>query len=193
MSKLVYVTTNQEKVKEANCFFVETYGFEIEIVNPVFEVLEIQAKTSGEVAAFSAQYAAKELGIGCLKSDTGLYIECLGGLPGPYNAYFDKQIGVEKFLELLKDQKNRRARLEHAFAFCEPNGKPFVFSSGGTGNIAYAPAGNKGRWHDFFYIPEGETETLSQLRERNAHYEKQFWGTAIDEFAVWYKKHIESK
>ena len=54
-----------------------------------------------------------------LKSDTGLYIDALGGLPGPYNHYFDKQIGIEKFLELLKNEKNRKERLEHCFAFCE--------------------------------------------------------------------------
>ena len=33
-----------------------------------------------------------------------------GGLPGPYNHYFDKLIGVEKFFELFKYEKNRKAR-----------------------------------------------------------------------------------
>jgi len=107
--KLIYLTTNQQKVEEANEFFSKQYGFNIEIVNPDFEILEIQAKTCSEVVAFSAKYAADKLGYAVLKSDTGLYIEALGGLPGPYNAYFDKQIGIEKFLELLKNEKNRNS------------------------------------------------------------------------------------
>ena len=137
MEKLIYLTTNPNKVNEANEFFSKKYGFNIEIVNPNFEILEIQASTCKEVAAFSAEYAANKLKTAVLKSDTGLYIDALGGLPGPYNHYFDKQIGIEKFLELLKNEKNRKARIEHCFAFCKPGNKAIVFSGGGTGTIAY--------------------------------------------------------
>ena len=93
-SKLIYLTTNPYKIEEANKFFKQKYGFNIEVVNPDFEIVEIQAKTCAEVASFSAKYAADKLGCAVLKSDSGLYIDALGGLPGPYNAYFDKQIGI---------------------------------------------------------------------------------------------------
>ena len=77
--KLIYLTTNPHKVEEANEFFSKKYGFGIEIVNPDFEILEIQAKTCSEVAAFSAKYAADRLGCAVLKSDSGLY-----SLRGPH-------------------------------------------------------------------------------------------------------------
>ncbi len=188
MNKLIYLTTNKEKVREANTFFKEKYGFNIEIVNPDFEILEIQAKTCGEVAGFSAKYAADRLGVPVLKSDTGLYIDALGGLPGPYNAYFDKQIGVDKFLELLKNEKNRSARIEHCFAYCEPGEEPIVFTGGGNGTISKKAKGNVGRWHDKFFIPDGETKTLSELREIDYEKESSYWGTAKDDFAKWYKE-----
>ena len=188
MSKLIYLTTNPHKVNEANHFFNEKYGFGVEIMNPDFEIIEIQAKTCAEVAAFSAKYAADKLKKAVLKSDAGLYIDALGGLPGPYNAYFDKQIGVKKFLEMLKNEKNRRARIEHCFAYCEPGKEPVVFSGGGTGRIAMKPRGRLGRWHSFFYIPDGETKTLSELQEEDYEKEAKFWGNAIEQFAEWYKK-----
>ena len=187
MSKIVYLTTNKYKFREAEIVLKNKYGLDVEIMNPDFEIYEIQAKTCAEVAAFSAKYAADKLNKPCLKSDTGLYLEALGGLPGPYNAYFDKQIGVEKFLELLKDQTNRKARLEHCFAYCEPGCEPIVFSGGGTGTIAYEPKGRVGRWHDFFFIPDGEEQTLSELREINYEREAIYWGDAKDQFAKWYK------
>ena len=109
MKKLIYLTTNPHKVEEANEFFGKKYGFNLEIVNPDFEILEIQAENCADVAAFSVKYAAEKLGYPVLKSDSGLYLDALGGLPGPYNHYFDKQMGVDKFLELLKDEKNRKA------------------------------------------------------------------------------------
>ena len=188
MSKLIYLTTNSHKVNEANHFFNEKYGFGVEIMNPDFEIIEIQAKTCAEVAAFSAKYAADKLKKAVLKSDAGLYVDALGGLPGPYNAYFDKQIGVKKFLEMLKNEKNRRARIEHCFAYCEPGKEPVVFSGGGTGRIAMKPRGRLGRWHSFFYIPDGETKTLSELQEEDYEKEAKFWGNAIEQFAEWYKK-----
>jgi XTP/dITP diphosphohydrolase len=186
MKKLIYLTTNPYKVKEANEFFGKKYGFNLEIVNPDFEILETQAETCGEVVAFSAKYAADKLGYPVLKSDTGLYLDALGGLPGPYNHYFDKQIGVEKFLDLLKNEKNRKARLEHCFAYCEPGCEPIVFTGGGTGRIAYEPKGIIGRWHDLFYIPDGEEMTLAELREIDYEKEASYWGDAKDQFAKWY-------
>ena len=176
MKKLIYLTTNPHKVEEANEFFGKKYGFNLEIVNPDFEILETQAKTCSEVVAFSAKYAADKLGCAVLKSDSGLYLDALGGLPGPYNAYFDKQIGAEKFLKLLENETNRQARLEHCFAYCEPGEEPIVFTGGGTGTISYELKGNMGRWHDFFFIPDGEEKTLSELREIDYEKEASFWG-----------------
>ena len=190
MAKLTYVTGNTHKKEELEYFFKDEPSVQIDIIDPGFEVLEIQAKTCADIAAFSSKYAADKLGIACLKSDSGLYIDCLGGLPGPYNAYFDKQIGTEKFLELMKAQTNRKARLEHCFAYCEPNQEPVIFSGGSTGTIAQNAVGQSGRWHDQFYIPDGENETLSQLREKDRTYEQQFWGTALPDFAEWFKKNI---
>lgn len=184
---MVYLTTNPGKFAEAERIFKE-YGIDIQIKNPDFEVLEIQADNCKEVASFSVKYACEKLNRPCVKSDSGLYIDALGGLPGPYNHDFDTHIGIEKFLELFKNETNRKARLEDCFAYCEPGSEPIVFTGGGTGIIANESKGNLGRWHDKFYIPDGETKTLSELREENIDYEAKFWGTAKYDFARWYKE-----
>ena len=185
--KPVYLTTNKGKFNEAYRIFKEQYGFDIDIKEPDFEVLEIQADNCKDVVAFSVKYACEKLGRPCIKSDSGLYIDALGGLPGPYNHDFDTHIGVEKFLELFKNETNRKARLEDCFAYCEPGCEPIVFKGGGTGTISYEAKGNLGRWHDKFYIPDGETKTLSELRKIDSEKEARFWGTAKYDFAEWYK------
>ena len=186
--KLIYLTTNKFKFREAEMVLHDQYGIELEVVNPNFEILEIQAKTCAEVAGFSARYAADKLGKPCLKSDTGLYLEMLGGLPGPYNAYFDKQIGYEKFLKMIKNEKNRKARLEHCFAYCEPGKEPVIFSGGTNGIIAKEAAGYDGRWHDFFFVPEGENKTLAEIGDEDPVKKNSFFGSAIHDFAKWYKE-----
>lgn len=190
MSKIIYLTTNKYKFREAEIVLKNRYGLDIEIMNPDFEIYEIQAKTCAEVAAFSAKYAADKLGKPCLKSDTGLYLEALGGLPGPYNAYFDKQIGVEKFLNMIKDETNRKATLEHCFAFCRPGEEPIVFTGKDHGTIAKEPRGNDGRWHDFFYIPDGDTRTLAEIGDENQEEKASRYGNAIHSFAKWAKENL---
>ena len=186
MEKPVYLTPNKGKFEEAMHIFKDRYVFDIDIKEPDFEVLEIQATNCKDVVAFSVKYACEKLGRPCIKSDSGLYIDALGGLPGPYNHDFDHCIGVDKFLELFKNETNRKARLEDCFAYCEPGEEPIVFTGGGTGTIAYEAKGNLGRWHDKFYIPDGETKTLSELREIDRDYEAKFWGSAKEDFAKWY-------
>ena len=187
MEKPVYLTGNKGKFEEAQRIFKEKYGFDIDIKEPDFEIIEIQAKSCRDVVAYSVKYACEKLNRPCIKSDSGLYIDALGGLPGPYNAYFDKQIGVEKFLRMMKEETQRSARLEDCFGYCEPGQEPIIFCGGSTGSIAYEASGNLGRWHDKFYIPDGENETLSVLREKDRDYEAKFWGTAKFDFAEWYK------
>ena len=96
-----------------------------------------------------------------------------------------KKVGVDKFLEMLKGEKNRKARIEHCFAYCEPGGEPIIFTGGGTGTIAKKPKGERGRWHDKFFIPDGEKKTLSELREIDYEKEASYWGTAKDDFAKY--------
>ena len=43
MEKPVYLTTNKGKFEEAMHIFKDKYGFDIDIKEPDFEVLEIQA------------------------------------------------------------------------------------------------------------------------------------------------------
>ncbi len=117
--EIIYLTTNKYKLREAEIVLRDKYGFDLKAMNPDFEIYEIQAETCAEVAGFSARYAADCIKKPCIKSDTGLYIEALGGLPGPYNHYFDVQIGPEKFLKLIANEVNRNARIEHCFAYCE--------------------------------------------------------------------------
>ena len=193
MEKPVYLTTNKGKFEEAMHIFKDKYGFDIDIKEPDFEVLEIQATNCKDVVAFSVKYACEKLGRPCIKSDSGLYIDALGGLPGPYNHDFDHCIGVDKFLELFKNETNRKARLEDCFAYCEPGEEPVIFTGGGTGTIAYEAKGNLGRWHDKFYIPDGENKTLSELREIDRDYEAKFWGSAKEDFAKWYKENKYNK
>ena len=58
MKKLTYLTSNIYKFREAKEVLADQYGFDLEIMDPDFELYEIQAKTCAEVVAFTAKYGA---------------------------------------------------------------------------------------------------------------------------------------
>ena len=68
---------------------------------------------------------------------------------------------------MLKDETNRKARIEHCWAYCEPGQEPKVFIGGSDGTIAMKESGKSSRWVDKFFIPDGETRTISAIRDEN--------------------------
>jgi XTP/dITP diphosphohydrolase len=190
MQKIIYLTTNKDKAYEAQEFFGKKLGINIEIMKPDFKLIEIQAEKCADVVAFTVKYAADKIQKPVIKSDAGFYIDALGGLPGPYSTYFDKQIGTEKFLKLMKNEKNRKARIEYSWAYCEPNKSPKVFTDGTIGALAYRSSGQSSRWVDKFFIPEGESETISAIRDKDYQKANSFWGNAKGKLFYWLKENI---
>ncbi len=103
MKKITYVTGNWSKIMSAKQI-LEPLGIEVE--NIKMETTEIQADTVEEVAMHSAKEASDKLKCTVLKNDTGLYVEALGGFPGPYTHYVDEKLGEDGILKLLENEKN---------------------------------------------------------------------------------------
>lgn len=88
MKKIIYVTGNMSKLMSARNI-LEPLGFEID--NIKMDTMEIQADSVDEVAMHSAKEASDKLKCAVLKNDTGLFVDALGGFPGPYTHYVDEK------------------------------------------------------------------------------------------------------
>ena len=124
MKKITYVTGNWSKIMSAKNI-LEPLGIEVD--NVKMETTEIQADTVEEVAMHSAKEASDKLKCAVLKNDTGLYVDALGGFPGPYTHYVDERLGEDGLLKLLEGVDNRNACFMEAFAYCEYGKEPIVF------------------------------------------------------------------
>lgn len=157
MKKITYVTGNWAKIMSARQV-LEPLGFEID--NVKMETTEIQADTVEEVAMHSAKEASERLKCTVLKNDTGLFVEALGGFPGPYTHYVDEKLGEDGILKLLEGIENRNACFIEAFAYCEYGKEPIVFKSITKGTIAKEKSGMYGWSWDYIFIPEGNEKTM---------------------------------
>ena len=157
MKKITYVTGNWAKVASAK-HVLEPLGYEVN--NIKLSTIEIQANDVEDVAKYSAKWASEELKCDVLKNDSGLFVESLGGFPGPYTAYVEDTIGEDGLLKLLDGVENRKAYFKEVLAYCEYGKEPITFVGITPGTIAKEKAGTMGWSWDFVFVPEGETKTL---------------------------------
>lgn len=117
---LRYVTTNDGKVREAEAYL----GDGVAAVD--YDYTEIQADSLESVAAHGAREAHEHVGGPVIVDDAGLYLEGFDGFPGPYSAYVEDTLGVERVGRLARAEDERRAKFRCVIAYCD--GDPFEAS-----------------------------------------------------------------
>lgn len=116
---LRYVTTNEGKVREAREHLDQVTGLD-------YDYLEIQASDLETVAAYGAREAYAHAEEPVIVDDSGLFIEGLGGFPGPYSAYVEDTLGIELVGQLARETTATRAHFHCVVAYCD--GEAFAAS-----------------------------------------------------------------
>ncbi|WP_299233109.1 non-canonical purine NTP pyrophosphatase [Natronomonas sp.] len=114
---LSYVTTNDGKVREAESYLGEG------VSSVDYDYPEIQADSLERVAAHGARDAHRHVGGPVIVDDAGLYIDGFEGFPGPYSAYVENTLGVERVGALAREDGATRAAFRCVIAYCD--GEPF--------------------------------------------------------------------
>lgn len=165
---ILFATSNPHKVVEAQAVAKE-YGINISQLNLIYP--EVRAETVSKVAQEGVKYVYKQLSRPVIVEDSGLFIEALGGFPGPYSAYVYKKIGSEGILDLLAQKDNRRAIFRSAFGYCDRRGER-VFEGEVCGEITKELLGATGFGYDPIFKPLDCDCTFAQdskLKDRVSH------------------------
>ncbi|WP_049921618.1 XTP/dITP diphosphatase [Halopiger djelfimassiliensis] len=176
---LRFVTGNEGKAREA-----EAYLEGITAVNQVeYDYTEIQSDSLADVAAHGAREAFEALGDTepVLVDDAGLFVDALGGFPGPYSAYVEDTVGVERLWRLVEQEDDRRARFRTVLAYADEDGVE-TFEGSVAGTIV-APRGEGGFGYDPIFEYNGQTMAEMSTEEKNAISHR---GRALAKFAEWY-------
>ncbi len=98
-----------------------------------------------------------------LGEDSGLEVEALDGRPGVETARWAQGRHVERVLEALAGEKDRRARYVCELVCLEPDGHELRGTGTLQGRIADEPRGTAGFGFDPVFVPDGETPTVAEL------------------------------
>ena len=153
---------------------------------------EIQSENLKEIAETSVKNAYQRCRLPIFVEDAGLFIEGLGGFPGPYAAYVYKTVHNCGILKLMENAADRRAEFQSVIAYCDDQTpcEPVCFEGEVKGEITLAERkeqGKSGFGFDPIFQPAGSQETFAEMTiaEKNCYSHRAM---AIRKFAEWYKK-----
>lgn len=162
--KILFGTSNLHKLQEATNIFSET---EFEVIHYPVDLLEIQNPSIEKIAIYSLENLPST-DYEIFVEDTGLFIECLNGFPGPYAAQTFKSLGNPGIIKLMHETENRKAYFESSVAFRDKKGKVQAFTARCNGIISKEIKGDQ--WgFDPIFVPldklNPKNKTFSQLGE----------------------------
>lgn len=168
MKKIVFATTNKNKIREVNMMME---GFDVKLI-PMSELgIDVDIEETGTTFEENAIIKAKAIcdltGEIALADDSGLEVDYLDGAPGVYSSRFlgedtPYEIKNDYIIDKLKDAKGdeRSARFACAMAMVFPDGDVETCYGTIEGLIGYEQRGNNGFGYDpIVYVPEYEMTT----------------------------------
>ncbi len=175
---LKFATTNPGKVREAR----EYLGGVVDGVEPWdYDYPELQADDLEPIALAGARdaYAAGD-GTPVFVEDAGLFVEGLGGFPGPYSSYAYDTLGNEGLWRLAEPLEDRAAAFRSVIAYADGEAER-TFEGAVRGRLV-APRGDGGFGYDPIFEHDGRTFAELSTAEKNAISHR---GRALATFADW--------
>ena len=170
MEKLVFATNNRHKLEEVSAMT----GGTVKIVSLAeigcHDDIPETADTFQGNALQKAAYVYEHFGLPCFADDSGLEVDCLGGIPGVLSARYagehgNSEANIAKLLDAMKGSENRKADFKTVVALILPYGKTEFFEGRVDGVITMEKRGEGGFGYDPIFIPDGYDKTFAELGE----------------------------
>ncbi|MFB6093648.1 MAG: RdgB/HAM1 family non-canonical purine NTP pyrophosphatase [Halanaeroarchaeum sp.] len=175
---LRFATTNEGKLEEAR----EHLAGITDVSQFDYDYLEVQSDDLSHIAARGAResYEALDGTAPVIVDDTGLFVRSLDGFPGPYAAYVEDTLGVDRVWELASGAEDRRATFRCVVAYADDEGVE-TFEGSVTGTLV-APRGTGGFGYDPIFEYDGQTFAEMTTAEKDAFSHRS---RALSKFADW--------
>ena len=180
MQKIVLSTNNGKKLAE-----IESLLSDLSVETVPQETLKIGVAeepfdTFIENALAKARFASNATNLPAIADDSGICVDALNGMPGILSARFsgeltDDKRNNKKLLELLKDEKNRKAHYYCALVFIRSpkDPQPIIAEGIWQGEILLGPQGKNGFGYDPIFLDYktdlSAAELTPELKNRISH------------------------
>lgn len=159
--RLIFVSKNRHKHEEARQILAPL-GIVVETHHT--EIHELQTVDTEALVRDKAEHAFQKIGRPLFVEHTGLYLDMLGGFPGGLTQIFWDSLKKDRFASLFaSDEHKVIARTTIGFV---DGRRVHLFHGEIGGRIVSPPRVDHGFQWDCVFVPEGETESFSEMGER---------------------------
>src|ERR671919_1290572 len=181
MENITFASANQNKFLEVQSI-LSTRNISVNFSQ--IHLVEIQSDSLEEIAREKAKTAFAKVRKQVIVEDDGLFINSLGGFPGPYSSFVFRTIGNDGILKLLAGSANRSAYFRSLIAFY--NGITLSISEGRVDGRISDRVTEGGWGYDPIFVPDGTDLTFAELKKNKNEYSHR--KRALEKFAQWYLK-----
>ncbi|HEX9239472.1 MAG TPA: non-canonical purine NTP pyrophosphatase, partial [Candidatus Bathyarchaeia archaeon] len=128
-----FMTENPDKFREAESILA-SQGIKIQHLKRT--KVEVQDPSLEKIARFAVKSAPIHPPGLLVVEDSGLFIDALGGFPGPFSSYVYNTIGLKGILSLMRNQRKRNAYFQTSIAVASTNVPPRVFTGTVRGSVS---------------------------------------------------------
>lgn len=165
MKKLLFVTSNDRKIKDYNRRF-EPLGYHIEQLN--IDLNEGRSLDIKEITQLKLQQAKKaSLGNPVFVEDRGFFIPALNGFPGSFVKVFLKSIGVQGIIDLMRTKTDRTAKFISVLGYWDGNQEHYFIEIEDGFITNDVCVGDLRGWTEILYIYGYKTHPGRSLCELN--------------------------
>lgn len=155
--KITFVTGSQNKFDEAKQIITDIEHQDLDLV-------EVQGVDPKPIIAHKLEEAKKTLQGNLVVEDISLYLEALGGLPGPLIKWFMKTIGNDGIVKITESFSNNKTVAKCIVGFGKEDGGIEYFEGSIDGEIV-SPRGENGFGWDAIFQPTGWTKTFAEMTQ----------------------------
>ena len=180
MQKIILSTNNSKKLAEIESLLSDLSVETVPQATLKIGVAEEPFDTFIENALAKARFASNASNLPAIADDSGICVDALNGMPGILSARFsgeltDDKRNNKKLLELLKDEKNRKAHYYCALVFIRSpkDPQPIIAEGIWQGEILLGPQGKNGFGYDPIFLDYktdlSAAELTLELKNRISH------------------------
>ena len=180
MQKIILSTNNGKKLAEIESLLSDLSVETVPQATLKIGVAEEPFDTFIENALAKARFASNATNLPAIADDSGICVDALNGMPGILSARFsgdltDDKRNNKKLLELLKDEKNRKAHYYCALVFIRSpkDPQPIIAEGIWQGEILLGPQGKNGFGYDPIFLDYktdlSAAELTLELKNRISH------------------------
>lgn len=157
MKSLVFVTSNREKIEDAVKLLPE---YKIEHID--FEVPEIQSFDIHRIVEHKIKFAYEHVHKPCFVLDSGWYLDCLNGFPGPLVRWYFEIVKEDKICQIAHLLKNAKCHWTTFLGYHDGERITYIEETI-YGTLPKSPRGFGGYNWDRILVPDGSNKTFAEM------------------------------